>query len=288
MVRFSSILFIKVICLAVLLSGCVGDTNSTESAKTTPTITASATATPLMTPIPEVTSSGIITQVKLDGVIGFIPNTQTIKDGDQIVWENFDPLTITLLSNDGLFEAQSLTFYQQYRYVFSKPGTYIFSLNNTNLIGTIIVESLINITNTVMVESSNNITSTVVVESPTNQTPAPSFTTLRELPSNALYVTARMKKPSDWTAGNETKYRLDKLMVIVKSQINIPITIKSYILSGGLILEEKTFTLEKQGSSFEFSNDKNHFINNTKVNLSLQIQDFLPIEYKFVEVDQLN
>jgi plastocyanin len=276
MVRFSSILFIKVICLAVLLSGCVGDTNITESAKTTPTITASATATPLMTPIPELTSSGIITQVKLDGVIGFIPNTQTIKDGDQIVWENFDPLTITLLSNDGLFEAQLLTFYQQYRYVFSKPGTYIFSLKNTNLTGTIIVES------------STNITSTEVVESPANQTPTPSFTTLRELPPNALYVTARMKKPSDWTAGNETKYRLDKLIVIVKSQINIPITIKIHILSGGLILEEKTFTLEKQGSSFEFSNDKIHFINNTNVNLSLQIQDYLPIEYKFVEVDQLN
>jgi uncharacterized Fe-S cluster-containing radical SAM superfamily protein len=78
------------------------------------------------------------------------------------------------------------------------------------------------------------------------------------------------------------------LKVNVINQINIPLTIKAQMLSGDQILEEKTFTLEKQGSSVGFSNEKKYFINNTNVNLRLLIQGYAPIEYKFIEVDQLN
>lgn len=262
MVRFKSILFITVIWLAVLFSGCIGDKNITEPAKTTPAIT--ATAAPLMTPLPEVTPTGNIMQVRLDGARGFIPNIQAIKAGDEVVWDNFDPITVTLVSNDGLFDAKLLAYYQQYRYVFLKPGTYTFSLKNKNLTGTIIVEY------------------------PAIQTPAPSVTTLRDLPFNALYVTARMKTLSNWSTGNEIKYGLDTLKVNVMNQINIPLTIKAQILSGDQILEENTFTLEKLGSSVEFTNEKKYFINNTNVNLRLLIQGYPPIEYKFIEVDQLN
>ena len=264
MVRFKSILFITVIWLAVLLSGCVGDKNITESAKTTPAITGVITATPLMTPIPEVTSTGNEIPVKLNGARGFIPNIQTIKVGDQVVWDNFDPITVTLVSNDGLFDDKLLAYYQQYRYVFSKSGTYSFSLKNKNVTGTIIVESQV------------------------KQTSAQLVSTPGELPSNALYVTARMKKLSNWSTGNEIKYGLDTLKVNVMNQINIPFIIKAQIVSGDQILEEKTFTLEKQDSGVEFSNENNHFINNTDVNLRLLIQGYLPIEYKFIEVDQLN
>jgi plastocyanin len=262
MVRFKSILLITVIWLAVLLSGCVGDKNTTEPAKTTPAIT--DTATPLMTPLPEVTPTGNVTQVKLNGARGFIPNIQTIKAGDEVVWDNFDPITVTLVSNDGFFDAKLLANYQQYRYVFPKPGTYTFSLKNINLTGTIIVES------------------------PAIQTPAPSVTKQVELPSTALYVTARMKKLSIWTTGNETQYKLDTFKVNVMNQINIPLTIKAQIMNGDQILEENTFTLEKQDSGIEFSNEKKHFINDTNVNLRLSVQGYPPIEYKFIEVDQLN
>lgn len=264
MVRFKSILFITVICLAILLSGCIGDKNITEPANTTPVITATGTATPLMTSLPEVTPTGNVIPVKLNGARGFNPNNQTIKAGDEVVWDNFDPITVTLVSNDGLFEAKILGNYQQYRYVFPKTGTYIFSLKNSNLTGTIIVESQ------------------------AIQTPVPSVTTPGELPSNALYVTARMKKLSNWSTEKEIKYELDTLKVVVMNQINIPFTIKAQIKSGDQILEEKTFTLEKQESSVEFSNEKKYFINNTNVNLRLLIQGYPPIEYKFVEVDQLN
>jgi plastocyanin len=262
MVRSKSILFITAIWLAILLSGCVGDKNITETAKTTPAIT--ATDTPSETPLLEVTSNGNMILVKLDGIIGFIPNIQTVKEGDEVVWENFDRVTVILFSNDELFDAKLLVFYQQYRYVFSKPGTYTFSLKNTNLNGTIIVES------------------------PATQTPTPLNTKPGELPSSAFYVTARMGKLGDWTTGNEIKYRLDTLKVNVMNQMNIPFTIKAQILSGDRILEEKTFTLEKQDSSFDFSNEKIHFINDTNVNLRLLVEGYLPIEYKFVVDDKLN
>ncbi len=264
MVRFKSILFITVIWLAILFSGCIGDKTITEPAKTTPAITATAIATPLMTPFPEVTPTGNVIPVKLNGARGFIPDVQTIEAGDEVVWDNFDPITITLVSNDGLFDAKLLGNYQHYRYVFPKPGTYTFSIQNKNLTGTIIVESQ------------------------ANRIPVPSVTTPGELPSNALYVTARMKKLSNWSTEKEIKYELDILKVKVMNQINIPLTIKARIMSGDQILEEKMFTLEKQDSSVEFSNEKKYFINNTNVNLRLLIQGYPPIEYKFVEVDQLN
>lgn len=262
MVRFKSILFIIVIWLAVLLSGCVGDKNVTEPAKTTPVIiaTATATATPLMTPLPEVTPTGNEIQVKLNGARGFIPNIQTINAGDEVVWDNFDPITVTLVSNDGLFETKLLAYYQQYRYVFPKPGTFTFSLKN------------------------NNLTGTIIVEYPPIQRPAPSATTLRELPPNALYVTARMDKLSNWSTGNEIKYGLDAFKVDVINQANIPFTIKAQILSGDQILEERTFTLENQDSKIEFTNEKKYFINDTNVNLRLLIQGYPAIEYKFMEV----
>ncbi len=264
MVRFKSILFITVIWLAVLLSGCVGDNNVTETAKTTPAITANATDTPLITPLAQVISTGNIIQVKLEGARGFNPNIQTIKVGDEVVWDNFDPITLTLVSNDGLFDSKVLAYYQQYRHVFPKIGTYTFSLKNKNLTGTIIVGSQ------------------------ATSTPAPSVTTPVELPPSAIYVTARMKKLSNYSTGNEIKYGLDTLKVNVMNQITIPLTIIAQIRSGDQILEEKTFTLEKQGSSVEFSNEKNHFINNTNVNLRLLVQGYPPIEYKFIEVDQIN
>ena len=264
MVRFKSILFINVIVLAILFSGCVGDNNITEPAKTTPEITATATSTPLMTPHAEVTTKGNAIPIRLDGARGFNPNIQTVNAGDEVIWDNYDQVAVTIVSNDGLFDDKLLAYYQQYRYAFTKPGRYTFTLKNKNLTGTIIVEK------------------------PATQTPSASVTTSGELPSNALYVKARMEVPNNWSTDNEIKYELYLLKVNVLNQKNIPLNIKAQILSGDQILEEKSFDLETQGSSVEFTNEKKHFINNTNVYLRLLIQGYSPIDYKFIEVNQLN
>lgn len=109
--------------------------------KATPTPTPTITQTPLETPTPtpEVTPTGNKIRIKLDSQRGFIPNSQTIKAGDEIVWRNDGKVTVTLVSSDALFGDQLLAFDKEYRYIFKKPGTYTFKLKDTNLAGTVIV-----------------------------------------------------------------------------------------------------------------------------------------------------
>lgn len=108
----------------------------------TPTPTSEITRTPVQTttPAPEVTPTGNKTRIKLDSARGFIPSSQKIKVGDEVVWRNDEKITVTLVSSEGLFEEQILAYDKEHRYIFSKPGTYIFSLKEKNLSGTIIVE----------------------------------------------------------------------------------------------------------------------------------------------------
>lgn len=109
----------------------------------TPTATPEVTRTtvqPTSTPLTEVTPTGNKTQVKLESRRGFIPNKRTIKPGDEIVWRNDGKETVTLVSNDGFFDAQLLAYDKEYRYLFKKPGTYSFYLQGKDLKGTITVE----------------------------------------------------------------------------------------------------------------------------------------------------
>jgi hypothetical protein len=233
----------------------------------TSAITPIATSTPTVIPtpyiiVPEVTPTG--TRIKLDSIRGFIPNILTIKTFDEVVWDNFDTVTVKLVSNDGLFNAKSLTYNQQYRYIFDKTGTYTFSLENTGL------------------------DSTVIVESQGIPTPVPSITLPKETLSTALYVTARMKPMIDWTSGNEIKYELNSLKVHILNQQNDPLSIKTQILSYDRILEEKSFVLENLGNTVEFLNERKHFVNSTNVSLRILANGYPPIEYPFIVVDQLN
>ncbi len=264
MVQFKSILFITLLWLTILLSGCIEEKNSTPvptpaTSTTTATVTSTSSAI-----VPEIAFTGNGTQVKLDSRRGFIPKIQTIKAGDEVVWENIDTVTVSLVSNDGLFDSKSIAYYKRYRHIFEKLGTYNFTLENTGLYGTIIVES-------------QGI-----------PTPMPSITSPRQTLSTDLYVIARMKKLIYWTWGNDVKYQLDSLKVQIFNQQNKPLSIKAQILSGGQILEEQSFVLENQGSSIQFSNEKKHLVNSTNMTLRLLTQGYPAIEYPFIVVDQLN
>ncbi len=115
--------------------------NHVESPKPTATVTVTQTTVqPTRTPVAEVTPTGKQIPVKLESRRGFIPNTQTIKPGDEIVWRNDGKETVTLFSNDGLFDDNILAYDKEYRYTFKKTGTYSFNLKDKNLKGTITVE----------------------------------------------------------------------------------------------------------------------------------------------------
>lgn len=111
-----------------------------------PTVTPEITRTtvqPTSTPVAvEATPTGKIIPVFLDSQRGFVRNKDvTIKAGDELVWRNTGTNTLTLVSNENVFDAQILAYDKEYRYIFKKSGTYNFNLEGkTDLKGTIVVE----------------------------------------------------------------------------------------------------------------------------------------------------
>ena len=116
--------------------------DNTPAPTATPAITQNPAATPTITSTaaPEATATGVKILVKLDSRRGFIPDTKTIKPGDEIIFRNTGSETVTLVSNDGLFEDKLLAYDKEYRSIFGKSGTFSFQLKNTDLKGTIVVE----------------------------------------------------------------------------------------------------------------------------------------------------
>lgn len=210
--KYKSVIFITAIWLAVLFSGCIGKQEGTPTPTSTPTVTAAPLV--MVTPFPEATPTGNKTLVKLDSRRGFAPSNVTINAGDEIVWDNYFADMITLVSKDGLFDARLLAYHQQYRYIFKKPGTYTFYL-----------------------EQNQNLNGTIIVEAVTIPTTAPPLTVPGELPLGTLYINARMIKPAYW---EKEKYELRSLQVQIFNQRNAPLSITAQIVSGEMILEEKT------------------------------------------------
>lgn len=107
---------------------------------------------------------------------------------------------------------------------------------------------------------------------------------LKDLPDQTLRVQARMLKPGVWPGG---KYQLTGTKTEITNQVNVPITITAQIVEGDQVLEEKTFTINTQGGTEIFTNEKTHLINSTNVILRLVIQGYNPYEVKFLEVGNL-
>ncbi len=126
-----------------------------------------------------------------------------------------------------------------------------------------------------------SVTPTAISSSP-EATPAP---TLKILPSNTLYVKAFMLRPTSW--GNE-KYEINSLKVEIFNQINDPLSIKAMIMNNEQILEETSFTIGGGGGSYQFSNQKKHFINGTNITLRLFVKDYQPVDYKVNETSILD
>lgn len=261
MVLFKSTLFI-VILLAALFSGCVGPQvtpTPTPTPTSTPAVTATAAPSATSTPV-TVTPTGKSILIKLDSQRGFTPGTQTIQPGDEIVFTNYDTVTVTLISGDGLFVAQTLPYYAGYRYVFNTLGTYSFYLKeNRNLTCTITVSQAI-------------------------PTPTPTPSGIPPLPSGFLYVQARMIQPAYWGPGN---YSLNRVQAQITNEQTSPLSITAQIVSDGQVLEEKSFVLQQQGSGYQLTNDRQHYITSTNVTLRLLVQGYQPADYQFMTVSTI-
>lgn len=94
---------------------------------TTPQITTSAT----VTATPDVTPTGNKTNVKINRDRGYVSKEQSslkIKPGDEVIWINDDKYSLTLISNDGLFEDKILDYDKLITHIFTKSGTYSFDI----------------------------------------------------------------------------------------------------------------------------------------------------------------
>ncbi len=255
----SKYIILTIVFLAALFSGCAGPqvtpspTPTTTPSVTTPTTPAATTApSATATPATGVTPTGKSILVKLNSQKGFTPSTLTIQPGDEIVFTDYDTVTVTLISGDGLFAAQTLPYYAGYRYVFNTLGTYSFYL-----------------------KENKNLTGIITVSQALAPTPTPSVTP--EL-SVFLNVQARMQNPAFWGPGN---YSLTTAQAQIFSMQTSPLSITAQIVCDGQVLQENSFVLQRQGSGYGLALDRPHYITSTNVTLVLTAPGYQPANYTF-------
>ncbi len=255
----SKSIILAIILLAALFSGCAAPPPSpTPTPTPTPSVTATAAPSATATPVTGVTPTGKSIPVKLDSQRGFTPSTLTIQPGDEIVFTDYDTVTVTLISGDGLFAAQTLPYYAGYRYVFNTTGTYTFYLKeNKNLTCTITVSQAL--------------------------APTPTASGVPDL-SVFVYVQPRMIKPAYWGPGN---YSLTTAQAQITSMQTTPLSITAQIVSDGQVLQEESFVLPQQGSGYGLVLDRPHYITSINVTLRLTAPGYQPAEYPFQIVSSI-
>ncbi len=69
------------------------------------------------------------------------PNSMEIRSGEIIAWHNLhrQKMPIVIISKEGLWEPQTVYYGKVFRYTFDKAGTYTFTLEGTQISGTIVV-----------------------------------------------------------------------------------------------------------------------------------------------------
>ena len=122
--------------LAVLFSGCIGD-NDKVAPTPTPTVTPEPTVaptpepTPTETPTPEPTPTAVAREPETKRIWiaewAFTPRNPTIHVGDTLKWNNNQKspkYNFVLVSEDGLWENQTIIYGREFQYTFNTSGNY--------------------------------------------------------------------------------------------------------------------------------------------------------------------
>ncbi len=69
------------------------------------------------------------------------PTSMEIQAGETVVWHNLQrpKKPIVVVSDDGMWEPQTIYYGKVFNYTFDKPGNYTFMLEGTNITGTVVV-----------------------------------------------------------------------------------------------------------------------------------------------------
>ena len=108
------ILFIGLVAIVVLVSGCYGPTTSPNA-----TVQPTGWATP--------SAAGATVQIKN---FAFNPVTVTISTGQTVTWTNMDTVPHTVTSTTGVFNSGSIEPGQTFSYTFNNAGTFEYSCTN--------------------------------------------------------------------------------------------------------------------------------------------------------------
>jgi plastocyanin len=137
--KSNSILLVSLLVVAALFAGCIGDDEN--GVAPTPTATPEPTVTPTATPEPTVTPTATPEPIPTETVklnppkpiyldkYAMAPKTPTIRAGEALNWINNQksPMTTyTLVSADGLWENQSISYGKKFKYTFDTPGNYSY------------------------------------------------------------------------------------------------------------------------------------------------------------------
>ncbi|RZN36739.1 MAG: hypothetical protein EF813_06730 [Methanosarcinales archaeon] len=137
--KLNSILFVSLLVVAALFAGCIGDDENevvptptpTATPEPTPIATLAPTPTPTATPEPTPTETVKLNPPKPIYLekYAMAPKTPTIRVGEALNWINLQKspmLTYTLVSEDELWENQSLSYGKKFKYTFDMPGNYSY------------------------------------------------------------------------------------------------------------------------------------------------------------------
>jgi hypothetical protein len=136
----------------------------------------------------------------------------------------------------------------------------------------------------VTVTAAPSVTATPLLKVTPTGTVSQAIPTLTPTPSGVpilpsfLYVQARMITPAYWGPGN---YSLQTARAQITNQQTNPLSITAQIVNNGQVLEEKSFVLQQQGSSYGLTLDRQHYVTSTNVTLRLLVQGYQPVEYPF-------
>ncbi|MEA3281056.1 MAG: plastocyanin/azurin family copper-binding protein [Euryarchaeota archaeon] len=139
--KLKSIMLV-VLLLAVLFSGCIGDKDKvaptptptpTPTPEPTPTVAPTPEPTPTVAPTPEPTTTSVARESKTQriwlDVWSYTPRNPKIYVGDTLAWNNNQKspkYDFILVSEDELWENQTIIYGKEFRYTFNTSGNYTY------------------------------------------------------------------------------------------------------------------------------------------------------------------
>jgi hypothetical protein len=131
------IMLVSLLVVATLFAGCIGDDETDVAPTPTPTLAPEPTPTVIPTPTPTLAPEPTPTEtvplnppkpIYLDKW-AMAPKTPTIRAGEALNWINLQTtpmITYVLVSEDRLWENQSISYGKKFKYTFDTPGNYSY------------------------------------------------------------------------------------------------------------------------------------------------------------------